>query len=106
MLERVPILGTLYECVMDKIYLNDENGVPIPVKATQHIDTHTHKDEPYQTAKKTREMSCGYSTRYKLKHIVISNNIFLEFIFYFYCFHSSVFFCRQGLHRLIFLLTF
>lgn len=51
-------------------------------------------------------MSCGYSTRYKLKHIVISNNIFLEFIFYFYCFHSSVFFLslsRQGCLGLIFL---
>lgn len=26
--------NTLFECVMDKIYLNDENGVPIRVKAT------------------------------------------------------------------------
>lgn len=59
-------------------------------------------------------MSCGYSTRYKLKHIVISNNIFLEFIFYFYCFNSSVFFSlsRQGFpsfawsYFILFLLTF
>lgn len=85
----------LCECVMDKIYLNDENGVPIPVKATTTTARkNIYKDEPYSNGKKTREMSCGYSIRYKLKHIVISNNIFSTLYSIFIVFTLVVFFAR------------